>query len=129
MAAARRKKRGPAPAPALLEWGMGALGAVIVLAALAVILSEAFGPREPAELHASLRSARPVAAGWLAEVEVANTGDETAAAVEVEGRLGDRTASATLDYVPAHGVETVVLSFDADPRGAVELGVPGWTEP
>ena len=127
--AAAKKKPGPPPAPALLEWGMGALGAVVVLAVLWVILSEAFGPREPAMLEARLQSARPAAAGWLAEVEVANTGDATAAAVEVEGRLGAETARATLDYVPAHGRETVFLSFDADPRGAVELSVPGWAEP
>ncbi len=127
--AAAKKKPGPPPAPALLEWGMGALGALIVLTVLSIILSGAFGPRDPAALEARLQSARPAAAGWLAEVEVSNTGDETAAAVEVEGRLGDQTATATLDYVPAHGRETVVLSFDADPRGAVELGVPGWSEP
>ena len=126
---AAKKKPGPPPAPALLEWGMGALGGVIVLAALGVILSEALGPRDPATLEARLQSARPAASGWLAEVEVANTGDETAAAVEVEGKLGDQTAAATLDYVPAHGRETVILSFHADPRGAVELGVSGWSEP
>ena len=54
---------------------------------------------------------------------------ETAAAVEVEGRLGAETARATLDYLPAHGRETVFLTFPSDPRGAVELSVPGWSEP
>ncbi|MDQ7813986.1 MAG: hypothetical protein RDU12_14875, partial [Brevundimonas sp.] len=66
---------------------------------------------------------------WLAEIEVRNLGDETAAGVEIEGRVGDRTAGATLDYVPAHGRERVTLSFDVDPRGAVDLSVPGWSEP
>ncbi|SFS30384.1 hypothetical protein [Brevundimonas viscosa] len=127
--AAARKKPGPPPAPALLEWAMGGLGALIVLAVLAVVLVEAIGPRAPAALEARLQSARPAAGRWLAEVEVANTGDRTAAAVEIEGRLGSETATATLDYVPAHGRETVVLTFDADPRGAVNLSVPGWSEP
>ncbi|OGN43109.1 MAG: hypothetical protein A2623_07435 [Caulobacterales bacterium RIFCSPHIGHO2_01_FULL_70_19] len=108
---------------------MGGLGALIVLAVLAVVVVEALGPRAPAALEARLQSVRPVAGRWLAEVEVSNTGDRTAAAVEVEGRLGPETATATLDYVPAHGRETVVLSFDADPRGAVDLSVPGWSEP
>lgn len=127
--AAARKTPGPPPAPALLEWAMGGLGALIVLAVLAVVVVEALGPRAPAALEARLQSARPAAGRWLAEVEVSNTGDRTAAAVEVEGRLRGQTATATLDYVPAHGRETVVLSFDADPRGAVDLSVPGWSEP
>ena len=127
--AAARKKPGPPPAPALLEWLMGGLGLLIVLAVLAVILFEAMGPNSPAAPEARLVSARPAGAGWVAEVEVSNPGDATAAAVEVEGRLGPDTARATLDYLPAHGRETVFLTFPADPRGAVELTVPGWAGP
>ena len=127
--AAARKTPGPPPAPALLEWAMGGLGLLLVLAALAVVLSGAFGPQSPAAPEARLVDARPAAAGWRAEVEVSNPGDATAAAVEVEGRLGPDTATATLDYLPAHGRETVFLTFPSDPRGAVELSVPGWTEP
>ena len=126
---AARRKPAPAPAPALLEWAMGALGLLLVLAALAVIGAGAFGPREPARLEATLGEVRPAGAVWLAEVEVRNLGDETAAAVEVEGRLGDQTAAATIDYVPAHGEEAITLVFESDPRGAVELSVPGWSEP
>ncbi len=126
---AARKKAAPLPAPAWLEWAMGGLGLVLVLAALAVIGAGALGPREPARLDASLGAVRAAGAVWLAEVEVRNRGDETAAAVEVEGRLGDQTASATLDYVPAHGRRRLTLAFDADPRGAVRLSVPGWSEP
>ncbi|MBU1385287.1 MAG: hypothetical protein KKG14_05385 [Alphaproteobacteria bacterium] len=126
---AARKKSAPLPAPAWLEWAMGGLGLVLVLAVLAVIGAGAVGPHEPARLEASLGEVRPAGSVWLAEVEVRNHGDETAAAVEVEGRLGDQTAAATLDYVPAHGHGRVTLSFDADPRGAVELSVPGWSEP
>ena len=127
--AAERKKPGPPPAPALLEWAMGGLGLLIVLAVLAIVVAEAMGPAAPAAPEARLVAARPAASGWVAEVEVANPGDATAAAVEVEGRLGPDTASATLDYLPAHGRETVFLTFPADPRGAVELSVRGWSEP
>jgi uncharacterized protein (TIGR02588 family) len=127
--APRKKTPAPLPAPALLEWVMGGLGLLLVLAVLAVIGTAALGPREPALLEATLGAVRPAGAVWLAEVEVRNLGDETAAAVEVEGRLGDQTAAATLDYVPAHGSRRLTLGFDADPRGAVELSVPGWSEP
>jgi uncharacterized protein (TIGR02588 family) len=126
---APRKKPSPLPAPALLEWAMGGLGLLLVLAVLAIVAIEAVGPREPPRIEASLGEVRRAGAVWLAEVEVRNLGDETAAGVEVEGRLGDQTAAATVDYVPAHGRRRVTLSFDADPRGAVELSVPGWSEP
>lgn len=127
--ATRKKTPPPLPAPALLEWTMGGLGLALVLAALAVIVVEAFGATEPARLEARLVEVRPVGGVWLAEVEVRNRGGQTAAAVEVEGRVGDRTAHATLDYVPAHGRDTVTLAFPSDPRGTVALSVPGWTRP
>ncbi len=123
------KKPVPDQKPPVLEWIMGGLGLLLTLAVLAVIGSGALGPRAPARLEAVLGEVRPAGAVWLAEVEVRNLGDETAAGVEVEGRLGDQTAAATLDYVPAHGRERVTLAFDADPRGAVELSVPGWSGP
>ena len=123
------RKTSKMPPPARLEWTMGGLGLLLVLAVLAVIAAEAFGAREPARLEARLTEVRPAGARWLAEVEVRNLGGETAASVEVEGRFGDQTAHATVDYVPAHGEERVTLAFDADPRGAVELSVPGWSEP
>ncbi|MDI6624511.1 MAG: hypothetical protein QME55_07260 [Brevundimonas sp.] len=124
---AARKK--PLPAPALLEWLMGGLGLLLVLAVLAIVAFEAVGPREPPRIEARLGEIRRSGSVWLAEIEVRNLGDETAAGVEIEGRVGDRTAGATLDYVPAHGRERVTLSFDVDPRGAVDLSVPGWSEP
>ena len=125
---AGKKKPGPPPTPALLERVMGGLGLLIVLAVLAVTAVEAFGPRAPARIEARLGEVRPAGAVWLAEVEVRNPGDETAAAVEVEGRLGDHTAHATVDYVPAHGKERVTLAFPADPRAA-EVSVSGWSKP
>ncbi len=127
--AARKKSPAAQAAPARLEWIMGGLGLLLVLAVLVLTAIEASGPRDPARLEARLGEVRTAGAVWLAEVEVRNLGDETAAGVEVEGRLGEQTAGATLDYVPAHGRETVTLAFDADPRGAVALSVPGWSEP
>lgn len=115
--------------PPVLEWIMGALGLLFVLGVLGLVLSEAFGPHEPAALQARLLEARPSPSGWLAEIEVENTGDATAAQVEIEGRLGAETASAVLDYVPAGGREQLVLGFDADPRAGLTLHTKGFTEP
>ena len=126
---AARKQPAPLPGPALLEWAMGGLGLLLVLAALAVIVIDAFGETAPARLEARLLEVRPAGSVWLAEVEVRNRGGQTAAAVQVEGRVGDTTAHASLAYVPAHGQGTVTLAFPSDPRGTVALSVPGWTRP
>lgn len=117
------------PRPPVLEWLMSGLGLLLTLAVLVLILKEAFAPIEPAALTLRLEGSRPVARGWIAEVEVENTGDTTAAAVEIEGQLGDETASVSLDYVPAGGTETVVLGFSGDPRSGLSLRALGWSEP
>ncbi len=108
------KKPAPDRKPPVLEWIMGGLGLLLTLAVLAVIGGGAVGPRQPARLEARLGEVRPAGAVWLAEVEVRN--------------LGDDTARATIDYVPAHGEERVTLAFPADPRAA-EVSVSGWSEP
>ena len=123
------KKSAPHTRPPRLEWVMGGLGLVLTLAVLAVILREAMAPGGPPVLEPSLHAVHGGPGAWRAEVEVRNTGAATAAAVEVEGRLGEETASATLDYVPAGGKETATLGFAADPRAGLELQVRGWTEP
>jgi uncharacterized protein (TIGR02588 family) len=131
--APRRKTAATKPAaqprPPLLEWIMGGLGLLIVLAVLTIILREAVGPHEPAAIAPRVVEVRGAPGAWLAEVEVRNTGDETAAQVEIEGRVGDETASAVVDYVPAGGKERVVLGFEADPRAGLTLRTRGFTEP
>ena len=123
------KKSAPHTRPPRLEWVMGGLGLVLTLAVLAVILREAMAPGGPPVLEPSLHAVHGGPGAWRAEVEVRNTGPATAAAVEIEGRLGDETAAATLDYVPAGGKETVTLGFAADPRAGLQLHARGWTEP
>lgn len=129
MARKPKAKANNNPRPPVLEWMMSGLGLLLTLIVLVLILKEAFSPIEPAALTLRLEGSRPVADGWIAEVEVENTGDTTAAAVEIEGRLGAETAAVSLDYVPAGGTETVVLGFSADPRSGLSLRTLGWSEP
>jgi uncharacterized protein (TIGR02588 family) len=124
-----KRKKPSNPPPTFLEWLMGFLGAAIILTALTVITLDALKPHEPARLVAEMKSARPSGQGWVAEIEVRNLGGETAAAVEIEGRLDQQTARATVDYVPARGRERVALSFRSDPRSGLDLSVPGWSQP
>lgn len=114
----------------VLEWVTAGFGLLVVLAALGQILSEALsGPDGPPDLSLTAGAARQTAAGWVIEVRAFNDGDETAAGVKIEGRLGQETATAELDYVPAHGEALASMRFDGDPRDAVELTLQGWREP
>ena len=123
------KKAAPHTRPPVLEWIMGGLGLLLTLAVLTVILREAMAPGGPPVIEPTLHAVHGGPGQWRAEVEVRNTGRATAAGVEIEGRLGEETAAATLDYVPAGGRETVTLGFAADPRAGLQLHARGWTEP
>lgn len=111
---------------------MAALGLVLTLAALIVILKQA-GSTAPPELSVQLVSVREMGLGdqraWVAEVEIRNTGDQTAAAVHITGGAGETTADASLDYAPGHGRERLSLVFPADPGPHPDLRIRGWSEP
>ena len=122
------KKKPAASTRSLLQWGMALLGAVITLTAIGIVVWEALQPTAPPALSARIVAVDVTAAGQVATVRVQNDGDETAAAVDIEGVLGDQTATASLDYVPGHGHAKAYLRFDADPRAAA-LSVKGWSAP
>ena len=98
-----KKKPAASPRP-LLQWGMALLGAVINLTAIGIVVWEALQPTAPPALSARI------------------------VAVDIEGVLGDQTATASLDYVPGHGHAKAYLRFDADPRAAA-VSVKGWSAP
>lgn len=124
----------PSPRP-LLEWLVAGLGLVVTAGVLILLGQSALAPASPPELSARAASVTPVAAGFRVEVEVRNSGRDTAAGVEVEGVLTPpagppETATATLDYVPGGGTESLNLLFREDPRqGRLDLTVRGWSEP
>lgn len=122
-----KKKPAASPRP-LLQWGMALLGAVITLTAIGIVVWEALQPTAPPALSARIVAVDVTAAGQVATVRVQNDGDDTAAAVDIEGILGDQTATASLDYVPGHGHAKAYLRFDADPRAAA-VSVKGWSAP
>lgn len=114
----------------VLQWLGAAVGAVVTLGAIAVIAHEVLEPARPVAVSASITSVRQTASGWMAEIEVANAGSTAAAAVTLEGRMGDKVATAALDYVPGDGEVTAFLRFPTDPRTTpATVVVTGWTEP
>ncbi|MEE2849303.1 MAG: hypothetical protein VX561_05515 [Pseudomonadota bacterium] len=122
------KKKPAASTRPLLQWSMALLGAVITLTAIGIVVWEALQPTAPPALSARIVAVDVTAAGQVATVRVQNDGDDTAAAVDIEGILGDQTATASLDYVPGHGHAKAYLRFDADPRAAA-VSVKGWSAP
>lgn len=123
-----RASTGVADRP-LLQWGMAVLGGIVTLSVIGVVLWEAVQLPSPPDLQARIVEVRAAAGGYVAQVEVVNAGADTAAAVDLMGRLGDSPPStATVDYVPGHGRATAWLRFDGDPRGAT-VEVIGWSEP
>ena len=116
--------------PALLEWAAAALGLLLTLAALAVVLVEAFAERTPPDIDLRVLSIAPAGAGWRVEIEAENRGRATAADLRIEGEVAGETAETQIAYLPGRGTERATLGFREDPRGdELELAIRGWTEP
>ncbi|MDT8758200.1 hypothetical protein MZO42_05780 [Sphingomonas psychrotolerans] len=120
------------PSTSALEWIAAGLGLLGILFVGAIVGREAL-LGEPDQLPAlEVRAGRiePHAAGFVVEFEVVNHASGTAAAVEVEGKLGDETSTATLDYVAGNASARGGLFFRHDPRGQkLELRALGFQTP
>ena len=121
-------RRDPIPA---LEWIAAALGLLVILAFLAVLATDAVrsGDDDLPQLSARIENVSAVPGGYVAQIAVANGSGQTAASVQVEGKLGDEVASATIDYVPGHSEAKGGLMFKGDPRGGAEVKVLGYELP
>jgi uncharacterized protein (TIGR02588 family) len=118
----------PAAATPWLQWAMAILGAVVLAGMIGVVTWEALRPASLPALSARIVAVETTSAGHVAVIKVVNDGDDTASAVDIEGVLGEETATATVDYVPGHGHARAFLRFDADPRAA-SVTVKGWSAP
>jgi len=114
-----------------LAWITGLVGALVVLAVLAVVIVDGMGADEPARLVAREIDRRVTPGGVVVDVELRNLGGRPAGDVEVQGlsatHLQDE-AAATTPYVAGRSRRQVALVFEADP-GQPSLTVRGWTEP
>lgn len=115
-----------------LEWAAAAIGLLLLLGLGFILLREAAAGngRDVPVLSAEIARVTPTPVGFVADVVVSNRSRQTAAAVQVEGRVGDERASATLDYVPGRSETHGGLIFKGDPRrGATEVRVVGYELP
>lgn len=118
-----------------VEWAIGALSGVLVVALLAYLAWWAVAAGDaPPRFRTTVERIAAVGGGFHALVAVANAGDETAADVGVEGVLsaggGEETAEFRIDYLPAGSTRRGTLVFTRDPRqGELRISITGYSEP
>lgn len=105
-----------------LEWLTAAIGLILVVGAIGfIIYKAATNEQKPPILKVSYGAVEKNEAGYLVKFEVENSGDETAAAVVIEGKLTKgvsevETSSATFDYAPSHSKRNGGLYFKNNPK-------------
>ncbi|MEC5292714.1 TIGR02588 family protein [Aurantimonas sp. C2-6-R+9] len=122
--------------PHPIEWIVGGISAVVVLAMIGFILFEAFSAtgRTP-RLAVTAGRTETMANGFRIGFRAFNGGDAAAAEVTVEGSLMDgeetvETSEVTLDYVPGHSERRGALLFSKYPgQYRLELNAKSYREP
>ena len=114
-----RKSKNPVPA---LEWASAAVGLVFALTLIGIVGREALaGPEDNVPvLSATVERTEATSTGHVVEVRLHNASSQSAAAVQIEGKIGSgasaETSSATIDYVPGRSEAEAGLIFTRDPR-------------
>ncbi len=129
----KKRKSGKIAPRTTAEW----VSLVISLLLLAVVvgvvvklwLSET---QEPARFKIEIGAARNDGGQFYLPFVLTNEGDQTAAEVTVEGRIGDagneETSTTTFDFIPGHARQEGVLVFSGDPATA-QLRVASFQRP
>jgi uncharacterized protein (TIGR02588 family) len=112
-----------------LQCACALVGLLITLGAAGVLARAAFSVPSPAALMIRSEAVRPSTGGWVVDVVVSNQSDLAAAAVDIEGQVGEERSGASLDYVPGRGEKKASLVFSGPQRPIATLRVQGWSEP
>ena len=127
---AKSAKSEPIP---LLEWVAAALGLAIAIALMGIIAREAIASGDGSGvpiLAAQVESIEATAGGHVVRITITNDSGKTAARVDLEGKAGDETSVASVDYVPGHSQASAGLVFKQDPRrGGMTVRVTGFQLP
>jgi uncharacterized protein (TIGR02588 family) len=136
MAMKMRKNGNPGPGGDTVEWLLGALSAVAVVALIGFLLYQALAVGNLApEFEVMAGRIEQRGGAYYVEFRALNRGKITAAGATVEGTLmgGDReieTSEVTLDYLPAQSERSGALLFQNDPRTyRLQLAVKGYRNP
>ena len=130
-AASRAKRPQIAPQARALEWGFGVVSGILVVALLVYLAIQGLRPQAPPSFTLAVRHVERLGGSYHVAVEVANTGDATAAEVAVRGVLdGGETSETVLDFLPPRSTRQSVLMFARDPAaGTLTLSVRGYNQP
>ncbi len=122
--------------PHWIEWLTGAVSSLLILAIIGWISYEAVNSTDtPAELRVDIVAIEKTSAGWRVLFDLSNSGETTAASVEVRGTVADRgrlieEAAVTFDYVAARSLAHGALIFSQDPNNHdFNIRAVGFTEP
>ena len=114
---------------------LAAVGMLFVLGSFAMLLRESFtGGRPVAEISVRVDEIVPSAQGFLVRLKIENSGNGTAAALNIEGLLtrggtNVETSLVTVDYVAAGSERDAALFFLDDPRqGELTVRAKGYME-
>lgn len=131
------KERGEQPKEtSVWEWIIAAAGLIMVAGAIgATIYRAVIEEASPPSLEVVVDSIEPSGDKFLVRFSVQNNGNQTAAAVTVEGELkigsGEpETASSTLTYSPARSTRHGGLYFTQKPDSSnLKIRATGYEEP
>lgn len=127
----------PTPSrPHPVEWGMATICAAMVVGIIAFLVHQAMIRSEDGpEITITATTTRPAGPGFVVEFVAENTGDSTAANVEIEGILTGpdgvaEEAGVTLNFLPSGSSRRGGLVFDANPADHdLQLAARGYTDP
>lgn len=118
------------------EWVIAAVGLILVAGAIGFTFYRAVTEKNTAPtLQVTYDAPVPNGDGYLVKFHIKNSGNQTAAAVAVEGELKNgnesvETSTATLTYAPANSERHGGLYFSKNPQlYALQVRVAGYEEP
>ena len=124
------------PVTPVWEWIIAAVGLTLVLGAVGTTFYRATTEdKTPPQLEVKIDSIEQSGTGHLVKFTVKNTGNQTAAAVAIEGELKNgtetaETSGATLAYSPANSERRGGLFFKKNPQQFdLQIRATGYEEP
>lgn len=122
--------------PSILEWIIAAVGLILVAAAFGYILYRTVAAKNtPPDLTVKIESITQISAGYLVKFRVANSGEKTAAAVNLRGTLKngeavEESGNLTISYVPAHSEREGGILFEKNPQNyQLQIRADGYANP